>query len=197
MKKMDGELRHRSGYFFPGRHHDGGDVQKSNAMIAIVQGEDLDLIYCEEKLLVSLGYSETNKPTSIYDWLNPSLIAHHRRWVEDTIRSNKLPERLLHPLRSVEVKHRCGFYVRMDLVVQWMEDTEIPTFKLFFGPFRCGHKQTFLKRDALQDVHVGSAVEHDEAVVMMLDIVEFTKACSKISAPEVSLLTQFFMKFED
>jgi hypothetical protein len=154
-------------------------------MIAVAVGEDLTFDFIEPKLIKFLGYKETDTlPESIYDLLPSSMIAHHRLWVASAIRMRCLPSRLQHPLRSVEVRHASGFYINMDLNIEWPPDMETPIFELVFAP--CPNQPLTSAR--AQDVRFMDQMEHTNAVVMLLDIVEFTKACSELSAIEVSLV---------
>ncbi len=72
----------------------------------------------------------------------------------------------------------------MDLNIEWAQEaTKLPTFNLVFAP--CSQQQESEQASTAKDVRVSEQVEHTEAVVMLLDIVEFTKACSELSAAEV------------
>jgi acetylglutamate synthase len=155
-------------------------------MVAVAVGEDLVLDLIEPKLIKYLGFSDDDSPPkTVYDLLPPSMAPHHRLWVASAIRSQRLPTRLNHPLRNVEVRHASGFYVPMDLNIEWAQETnKLPTFHLVFAP--CSQQQQIENVANAKDVRVGEQVEHTEAVVMLLDIVEFTKACSELSAVEVS-----------
>ncbi len=77
----------------------------------------------------------------------------------------------------------------MDLNIEWAQEaTKLPTFNLVFAP--CSQEQESEQASTAKDVRVSEQVEHTEAVVMLLDIVEFTKACSELSAAEVSARCQ-------
>ncbi len=76
----------------------------------------------------------------------------------------------------------------MDLNIEWAEETaKLPTFHLVFAS--CSQQQEAEQVSIAKDVRVSEQVEHTEAVVMLLGIVEFTKACSEFSAVEVSVST--------
>ena len=156
------------------------------AMIAVAVGEELSLELIEPRLIRYLGFSDDDPPPkTVYDLLPQSMAPHHRMWVASAIRAQCLPSRLRHPLRNVEVRHASGFYIPMDLNIEWaQEDTKLPTFHLVFAP--CSQQQDADQVAIAKDVRVSEQVEHTEAVVMLLDIVEFTKACSELSAIEVS-----------
>jgi hypothetical protein len=163
------------------------------AMIAVAVGEELVLDLIEPKLLKFLGFSDDDSPPkTVYDLLPPSMAPHHRIWVASAIRAQSLPSRLNHPLRNVEVRHASGFYLPMDLNIEWAQETNmLPTFHLVFAPCSQQHLQKEAENVIVaKDVRVGEQVEHTDAVVMLLDIVEFTKACSELSAVEVSSTKQ-------
>ena len=152
-------------------------------MVAIAVGQELLLDFVEPKLMKYLGYSNSDiPPRTIYDLLPPCMAPHHRLWVAKAIKANCLPERLQHPLRCVEIRHASGFYIHMDLNIEWAADCTQPTFDLVFAP--CASPPASLSGS--KEVRFGEQAEHENAVVMLLDIVEFTKACSQLSAREVS-----------
>lgn len=157
---------------------------QSRAMIAVAVGEDLTLDFIEPKLMQFLGYKDGEPPPiTIYDLIQPSMTPHHRLWVAATIRMRCLPSRLQHPLRSVEVRHASGFYINMDVNIEWDHGSETPTFQLVFAP--CASQPSNSASAAAKDVRFVEQVEHQNAIVVLLDIVEFTKACSELSAIEV------------
>ena len=153
-------------------------------MVAIVVGEELTFESIEQKLLDYLGYKENAaRPNTIYDLIPTNMAPHHRLWVAKAIRARSLPARLQHPLRSVEVRHASGFYVQMNLKIEFERalDSVVPTFQLVFAP--CARQPAM--PSTATDVRFVEQVEHQNAVVVLLDIVEFTKACSQLSAVEV------------
>jgi hypothetical protein len=104
-------------------------------MVAVAEGDDLIFEHIEPRLLHFLGYSQLDQtPLSAYDFLPPSMAQPHRQWVRNSVRAGRLPERLSHPLRSVEIKHACGFYVEMDLNIEWITDSTELAFHLVFIP---------------------------------------------------------------
>jgi hypothetical protein len=154
------------------------------AMIAIAVGEDLYFQYFEPKLLRFLGFADSDpQPRTVYDLLPSSMAPHHRIWVASALRANRLPSRLQHPLRSVEVRRASGYFVQMDLKIDWVQGSEPPTFELVFAP--CSQQLEIAP--TVPNVRFGEQIEHEHAVVMLLDIVEFTKACSQLSAVEVCI----------
>ena len=149
-------------------------------MVAIVEGEDLVIVDIEERLLSFLGYTPLDRPRTVYDLMPRSVTSHHRRWVKQAIQENCLPARLKHPLQNIQIRHRRGFFVQMDILIDWIKETDRPCFQLVFLS-----NSSYAVRD-VTEVHVGRSVEHEQAIVMLLDIMEFTKACSQISASQVS-----------
>ena len=71
----------------------------------------------------------------------------------------------------------------MDLNIEWEWDSGSvePTFQMIFAPCAVQTASTSVAKD----VRFGEQKEYQSAVVMLLDIVEFTKACSELSAVEV------------
>ena len=67
----------------------------------------------------------------------------------------------------------------MDLNISWIPDCKEPSFELVFAP--CSED----KQSMIKDIRVGEQIEHTDAIVMLLDIVEYTKTCSQLSAVEV------------
>jgi hypothetical protein len=158
-----------------------GDSGHGRAMFAITQGEELLFEFIEPALLTYFGFGgDEEPPRSVYDLLPQGMASHHRFWVASAVRQNSLPPRLLHPLRKVEIRHASGFYICMDLKISQIQDRKQPSFELVFAPCR-EEKQAIAK-----DIRVGEQVEHTNAIVMLLDIVEYTKTCSQLSAVEVS-----------
>ena len=103
--------------------------------VPVAVGENLHFEFIEPKLVRYLGYStEGITPKSVYDLLPVSMAPHHRLWVASAIRATCLPARLKHPLRSVEVRHASGFYVHMNLNIEWAPNSSQPTFELVFAP---------------------------------------------------------------
>ena len=165
---------------------------QDRAMVAVAVGEDLTLESIEPKLLRFLGYKGKDAhPETIYDLLPPSMASHHRIWVANAIRSKHLPARLQHPLRSVEVRHASGFYVHMDLNIEWAMDCDEPRFELVFAPY--ARKPDVLS--TAKEIAFVDQVEEEFAVVVLLDIVEFTKACSQLSAVEVGGTFHWYRTF--
>ena len=155
---------------------------QKRAMVAVVVGEELELEFVEPKLLDFLGYKHTEGiPKTVYDLIPSSMAPHHRLWVSNAIRASRLPDRLNHTLHNVEVRHASGFYVLMNLNIEWATDSPEPTFQLVFAPCPPTLPLSTKKKDRILD-----HVEHLSAVVVLLDIVEFTKACARLSALEVS-----------
>ena len=152
-------------------------------MVAVAVGEELRLESIEPKLLRYLGYNYNEiQPKTIYDLIPASMAQQHRLWVASAIRARKLPSRLQHPLRSVEVRHASGFYIRMDVNIEWSLDSVEPSFQLVFAPC-IGQPQTLSEAN---DFRFVEQMEQENAVVVLLDIVEFTKACAQLSAVEVN-----------
>jgi hypothetical protein len=151
------------------------------AMFAITQGEDLLFEFIEPALLNYLGYAaDEEPPRSVYDLLPQAMASHHHNWVASAIQQRCLPTRLQHPLRKVEIRHASGFYICMDLNISWIQDCKKPSFELLFASCRDD------KISMIKDIRVGDQIEHADAIVMLLDIVEYTKTCSQLSATEVS-----------
>jgi hypothetical protein len=108
---------------------------ETRVMVAIAVGEDLILEHIEPRLLNYLGYSHLDRTLlSVYDFLPPGMVKHHKQWVRNSIRARQLPDRLSHPLRSVEIRHASGFYVQMDLNIEWVSESAEPVFNLVFIP---------------------------------------------------------------
>jgi hypothetical protein len=128
-KKFDSLCRALS---LPGDNSEETDVKR--AMIALCHGENLVFEQIDPKLLRFLGYvGDCTMPTTAYDLLPPSMEQHHRQWVAKSIKFRQLPDRLSHPLRSVDVKHASGHYMRMDLIIEWVPDAREPVFQLVFA----------------------------------------------------------------
>jgi hypothetical protein len=157
-----------------------GVTGQVRAMFAVTCGEELLFEFIEPALLEVLGYSiDDDPPLSVYDLLPQGMASHHRLWVASAIRQRSLPPRLQHPLRKVEIRHASGFFICMDLRISWILDCIRPSFELVFAPCR-EDTQSMVK-----DIRVGEQIEHTDAIVMLLDIVEYTKTCSELSAVEV------------
>ena len=108
------------------------DVKR--AMVALCHGEQLIFEQIDPKLLRFLGYiGESKIPLTAYELLPPSMEQHHRQWVARSLQSGQLPARLSHPLRSVDVRHASGHYIRMDLIIEWVTDASEPVFQLVFA----------------------------------------------------------------
>ena len=111
-----------------------GENSERRAMAAICRGEQLAFEHVEPKLLRFLGFvGDARMPSTAYDLLPPSMEPHHRLWVAKAIRDKVLPERLGHPLRSVDVRHASGHYMRMDLIIERVPDASEPVFQLVFA----------------------------------------------------------------
>jgi hypothetical protein len=155
------------------------DTDTTRTMVAIAEGESLEIVHIEEQLLECLGYTRADSPRTVYDLMPRSMAPHHLRWVNQVIQANELPARLKHPLRNIDVRHRGGFFLQMDVLIDWMTEAERPCFQLaFVSRGSCAERQ-------LTGVQVGRSVEHEDAIVMLLDIMEFTKTCSQMTATEV------------
>jgi hypothetical protein len=153
---------------------------QGRAMFAITYGEELLFEFIEPALLSFLGYIiDDDQPRSVYDLLPQGMASHHRFWVASAIRQGCLPPRLQHPLRKVEIRHASGFFMCMDLKISLIQDCIEPSFELIFAPCK-EDTQSMVK-----DIRVGEQIEHTDAIVMLLDIVEYTKTCSQLSAVEV------------
>ena len=83
---------------------------------------------------------------------------------------------------SVQVRHASGFYVRMDLNIEWFVVDDVnkdrpkkPVFQLIFSP--CRNSEAIATE--CNKVSIGERVEHSDAFVMLLDIIEFVKVYSQ------------------
>ena len=104
------------------------------AMVAICYSEQLIFEVIEPRLLRFLGYvGDVKMPENVYDLLPSSMEQYHRQWVSKAVRDGQLPERLRHPLRSVNVRHASGHYIQMDLIIENVPGTSNAVFQLIFA----------------------------------------------------------------
>jgi hypothetical protein len=152
-------------------------------MVALIRQDDGTIQHIDSHLLYFLGYSGWVKPRNICEIITDNLRSIA---IMGGSNSSTRPDDKNHTaLSSIYVKRRDGGHEKMAVTINRLSDA-IAQF-LFVPHANPADSPTTTKprSDVPARVSVNDQLSHDEAFVMLMDIMGYTAACSRLSSTEV------------